>query len=75
MQADLQWLTDPTVFRVNRLDAHSDHVCYLSAEEAARGNTSLRQALDGRWRFWWSRSPAKRPAGFWQEGFDDSDWL
>ena len=30
MQADLNWLTDSTVFQVNRLDAHSDHVCYAS---------------------------------------------
>ena len=36
MKAEIQWLTDPTVFRVNRLDAHSDHVCYASPEEAAR---------------------------------------
>ena len=46
MQADLNWLTDPTVFRVNRLDAHSDHVCSASAQEAAQGKSSLRQSLD-----------------------------
>ena len=72
MQADLKWLTDPTVFQVNRLDAHSDHVAYASAEEAGRGTTSLRQSLDGRWRFAWSPKPAARPADFWRAGFDDS---
>ena len=25
-EPQLCWLTDPTVFAVNRLDAHSDHV-------------------------------------------------
>ena len=25
MKADIRWLDDPQVFRVNRLDAHSDH--------------------------------------------------
>lgn len=74
MQANLNWLTDPTVFRVNRLDAHSDHVCYASAEEAARGETSLRQSLDGLWRFAWSKSPADRPADFWREDFDSSSF-
>ena len=74
MQAELKWLTDPAVFRVNRLDAHSDHVCYASAEEMARGTSSLYQSLDGRWRFAWSPRPADRPAGFWQEGFDDSSF-
>ena len=72
MQADLQWLTNPAVFLVNRLDAHSDHMCCASAQEAARGETSLRQSLDGVWRFAWSRAPAARPAAFWREDFDDS---
>ena len=43
-----------------------------SAQEAARGETSLRQSLDGVWRFAWSRAPAARPAAFWREDFDDS---
>lgn len=72
MEANLNWLTDPTVFQVNRLDAHSDHVCYASGEELARGETSLRQFLDGPWRFAWSKNPAVRQGSFWQEGFDDS---
>ena len=72
MQAELQWLTDPAVFQVNRLDAHSDHVCYASQTEADQGESSLRQSLDGLWRFAWSGCPRLRPADFWQEGFDDS---
>ena len=72
MQASLNWLTDPTVFRVNRLDAHSDHVCYASAEELAQGKTSLRQSLDGQWGFAWSKNPGQRPAYFWQADSDDS---
>ena len=74
MKADFNWLTDPTVFQVNRLDAHSDHVCYASSEELARGETSLRQSLDGLWRFAWSKRPADRPADFWREEFDCSDF-
>ena len=48
MTPDLKWLTDPTVFSVNRLDAHSDHVCYRSEAEIRLGGSSLRQSLDGR---------------------------
>ena len=51
MEPTLAWLEDPTVFRVNRLDAHSDHVTYLDIQELAAGKTSLRQSLDGLWRF------------------------
>ena len=70
MQANIQWLADPTVFQVNRLDAHSDHVCYVSEAEAASGVTSLRQSLDGQWKFHWSKCPADRPMDFWKEDFD-----
>lgn len=69
-EPQLCWLTDPTVFAVNRLDAHSDHVCYRTPEEAAAGRSSLRQSLDGEWRFAWSECPAARPADFWREGAD-----
>ena len=55
---ELCWLTDPTVFAVNRLDAHSDHVAYRTVEEVAAGRSSLRQSLDGEWRFCWSPNPA-----------------
>ena len=72
MQASLNWLTDPRTFQVNRLDAHSDHVCYASAGEAQAGQTSLRQSLDGLWHFAWSKRPADRPADFWREDFDSS---
>ena len=72
MQANLNWLTDPELFRVNRLDAHSDHICYASKEELDRGESSLYQSLDGCWKFAWSRNPGCRPENFWQEDYDDS---
>lgn len=71
---DIKWLTDPTVFQVNRLPAHSDHICYASAEEAEEGVSSLRQYLDGKWLFAWSKNPHSRPADFWREDFDCSDF-
>lgn len=70
MNPNLNWLEDPAVFRVNRLDAHSDHVAYASVAEAASGKSSLQQSLDGQWLFSWCTRPADRPADFWQEDFD-----
>ena len=74
MLPKLEWLEDPRVFRVNRLDAHSDHITYCTEDEMLCGRTSLRQSLDGQWKFRYSKCPAKRPADFWQDGFDDSDF-
>ena len=70
MTPELNWLTDPTVFAVNRLDAHSDHVYYKTEAEAETGLTSLRQSLDGAWRFVWSANPAARPADFYKPDAD-----
>ena len=67
MNPELRWLSDPTVFAVNRLAAHSDHVCYRTLAEAESGITSLRQSLDGAWRFAWSANPAARPADFYKQ--------
>lgn len=74
MTPELRWLSDPTVFAVNRLDAHSDHLCCRTLDEAESGLTSLRQSLDGAWRFAWSANPAARPADFWQPDADLSDF-
>lgn len=70
IKPELRWLTDPTVFAVNQLDAHSDHVAYRTLEEAVADRTSLRQSLDGEWRFAWSPNPAARPADFWRPEAD-----
>ncbi|MCM1299876.1 MAG: beta-galactosidase [Firmicutes bacterium] len=69
---DLGWLEDPEIFRVNRLDAHSDHICYANEREAEEKITSLRQSLNGVWRFNWSKNPDSRPADFWREDYDSS---
>ena len=73
MTPELRWLSDPTVFAVNRLDAHSDHLCCRTLDEAESGLTSLRQSLDGAWRFAWSANPAARPADFWQQQVQPGD--
>ncbi|NNM05140.1 MAG: DUF4981 domain-containing protein [Gemmatimonadetes bacterium] len=44
------------------------------AKEDARGGSEFFQLLNGMWRFNWVRSPAERPDGFQDEGFDDSAW-
>ena len=40
MNADMKWLDNPEVFRVNQLDAHSDHCYYMdytNIEHTPRG--------------------------------------
>lgn len=42
---DIAWLSDPQIFEVNRLPAHSDHDFYEGAD------TALKQSLNGVWQF------------------------
>ncbi len=74
MKAEINWLDDPGVFRVNRLPAHSDHRFYKSMEEMEEGRSSLEQSLNGMWKFRYSVNAASRPAEFYKEGFDYGDF-
>ena len=49
MKAEIDWLDDPEVFRVNRLPAHSDHRFYRDMEELKEGKSALEQSLNGIW--------------------------
>lgn len=71
---DLSYLSDPRVFAVGRLPAHSDHEVYASEEEARTGATSLRQNLNGQWKFTYAARPAQRPEGFYAPDYDVSGW-
>lgn len=70
MEANLSWLEDPEIFRVNRLDAHSDHKYFDTMESLKEGEMSLLHCLNGTWKFAWSRNASERPADFYKEDFD-----
>lgn len=50
-QFDYNKVKDPEFFRENRLDAHSDHVCFRDGGEAESGVSSFRLSLNGLWKF------------------------
>lgn len=70
MEANIGWLDDPQVFRVNQLPAHSDHRTYRSGAEAKNGRSSYVQSLDGDWFFHFANEPQKRPRDFYKRDFD-----
>lgn len=41
MNADMKWLDNPEIFRVNQLDAHSDHNYYISYEDIKKNENHL----------------------------------
>ncbi len=72
MKADLKWIDSPDVFRVNQMEAHSDHAYYGTEEEYGSGVNRLMQSLNGIWKVRYSKNASVRPQDFYQEGFDSS---
>ena len=70
MNADMKWLDNPEVFRVNQLEAHSDHTYYESYEALEKKENALIQSLNGQWEFVFSKNVKSRPENFYEEDFD-----
>lgn len=70
-KADLNWLSDPKVYEVNRLDAYSDHR-YYSDEKKALNNEKmeLKQSLNGHWYFSFAKNPSERYVDFYLDNID-----
>ncbi|MBW9153071.1 glycoside hydrolase family 2 TIM barrel-domain containing protein [Clostridium estertheticum] len=66
----LDWLSDTSVFAVNRIEAHSDHKYYLTKEEESSGKMDLRQSLNGNWKFSFAVNPSSRIKNFYEPEFD-----
>ena len=72
MKADIKWLDNPEVFRVNQMAAHSDHKYYISYEDLKEENDKLTQSLNGQWNFCYSVNAKSRPVNFFEENYDIS---
>lgn len=70
MNADIKWIDDPEVFRVNQSEAHSDHCYYRNYEELEKKDHALVQSLNGLWEFCFSINPKSRPVRFYEENYD-----
>ncbi len=72
MNADIKWLDDPEVFRVNQMEAHSDHKFYLNYADMEAGEDKLTQSLNGQWDFAFSINAKERPENFFCVDYDRS---
>ena len=72
MNADMKWLDNPEVFRVNQLDAHSDHCYYKDYADMKKNENPFCQSLNGQWKFAFSKNVKSRPVNFYEETFDAS---
>lgn len=73
-QFDYGKVKDPEFFRENRLDAHSDHVCYRDGAEAERGESSFRLSLNGLWKFAYAPNYESALKDFEKMDYDCRGW-
>ena len=67
MNADMKWLDNPEVFKVNQLEPHSDHCYYLDYTDMKKEKNPLLQSLNGQWEFAYSKNVMERPVDFYKE--------
>ena len=72
MNADIKWLDNPEIFRINQSAAHSDHNYFLNYEDLNERNSRLTQSLNGQWSFCFSKNAMSRPEKFYEEDYDIS---
>lgn len=73
--ASIEWLDNPEVFKVNRIDAHSDHLYYENKEDIKFGyDMPLRQSLNGKWKFSYAVNQDTRIKDFYKEDYDCSSF-
>ena len=71
LRMNLSWLSNPEIFQVNRLKAHSSHHYYANEEEK---QSSFIHVLDGTWKFHYANALNEVIDGFEKESYDCSTW-
>ncbi|MDO5338222.1 MAG: glycoside hydrolase family 2 TIM barrel-domain containing protein [Eubacteriales bacterium] len=66
---------NPEYYKDNRMDAHSDHIAYVSKEEAEiLKESSFRESLNGLWKFHYARNYASCVPGFEKTEYSAREW-
>ncbi len=74
MEFDHSIVRDKMRFKENVLKAHSDHVAFRNREEEEKGLNSLRQCLNGIWKFHYAENIKTTVPDFFREEYDVSGW-
>lgn len=72
-----EWWNDVAVFQVNKMQPRTNVIPYSDEngiETLDYQHSDYYKSLNGTWKFNWVESPSHKPNGFYQLGFDVSDW-
>ena len=71
MEFNNEWLANPEIFKVNRLEATSSHKFYANLKEE---KSSFIHSLNGTWKFHYAKSLNQVIENFKDEDYDCSNW-
>ncbi len=67
-------IKNPLFYEENRAAAHSDHRYYVSEAELVQDVQSLKQSLDGVWKFHYAKNMDEAPKEFYKSDIDCRRW-
>ncbi len=73
MEFNYDWISDPKVFAVNRIQAYSDHEYYADYDEIDE-ESSFKVSLNGLWNFHYASNFSQVIKGFEKNEFDTRNW-
>lgn len=66
---------NPEIFKINKEDSHAIMMPFDSEKDALSAKeSSYKQSLNGKWKFYWQRGLKNQPENFQLTSFDDSHW-
>ena len=66
---------NPEIFKINKEDGHAIMMPFDSEKDALSAKeSSYKQSLNGKWKFYWQRGLKNQPDNFQLTSFDDSHW-
>lgn len=74
MEMNLDWIKDPEVFRVNRLDATASITYFRDETEAKNGQSQYILSLNGYWKFHYSEGLNTLIDDFYRLDYDCQNW-
>ncbi|MDR0834562.1 MAG: DUF4981 domain-containing protein [Candidatus Symbiothrix sp.] len=77
IQAQTPEWENPEIFGINKEPARATALPYSNEQQAIADVYSASpyyQSLDGTWKFNWHKQPVDKPEGFYQAGYDVSQW-
>ncbi len=67
-------LQNPSIYKINRLDAHSDHAFFEDKQSMLDGKSTLLYSLNGVWSVYYSENISERPIDFYNEEYPLNDF-